>query len=376
MKRFNYILCFILITLTISHIQSFASEQKSIQFIVDISSAKKYVKMSQNRQNGIIPTSEDWDSLFSTKAYKVFLENTFWDKDIFKKNIRDAFDMIYDPTKSQECDSMIKNMEASDNELVFYVSTAKSIRDNLEAYSHFLENTDMDSVINAADNMARELLPDKGKNLSPSISPIYFIVWDLECRSLGSGIYLDLNSFLQSGKQAAIEVLAHEIHHFYMTPLMECKYDKDITDGAAQTLLYNMTEGTADIINKKKMPLESLAPYGENILKLYNDDYFSTPSVLAELDSVTIDYLDKKITLEKYNSSAFSCSHFGGHTTGDFMVFLIRDHLGLEVVIESFCDLDKFVKNYNKAAKLAGTYQFSDRFVKHIENTAREAEKR
>lgn len=123
------------------------------------------------------------------------------------------------------------------------------------------------------------------------------------------------------------------------------------------------------------MPLESLAPYGDNMLKIYNDDYFSTPTVLAELDSVTVAYLDKKIPEKKYRSSAMSCAHFGGHTTGDFMVFLIRDRLGLDAVTDSFCDLEKFVKNYNKAARLADTYQFSNRFINHIIAVANEAKK-
>lgn len=371
MKGNRLILSLILIALTFPIKMS--GVEQSPKFVVDTSSAIKYVEMAQNRERGISPTSEDWDSLFSTKAYKVFLADTFWDKEAFKKNIKDAFDIVYDNEREQECDSLINNMEASDNELPFYVSTAKSIRDNLAAYSSFLGDMDIESLINAADDKARDLLPGRGKEIKPEISPIYFIVWDLECRSLGSGIYLDLNSFLQGGKEAAIEILAHEIHHFYMTPLMKSRYRSDIEDSAAQTLLYNMTEGTADIINKKKMPLESLAPYGDNILKLYNDDYFSTPSVLAELDSVTISYLDKAITPEKYRSAAFSCSHFGGHTTGDFMVFLIRDHLGIDVVIDSFCDLEKFVKNYNKAAKLAGTYQFSDRFVDYITKVSNDA---
>lgn len=375
MKRFKLILCTLLLSFGTSGIMASGSELPKNRFIVDTSSAAKYVEMAKNRQTGVIPTSEDWDSLFSTKAYKVFLENTFWDKSEFKKNVKDAFEIAFDPNRTQECDSLIKILEVSDNELPFYVSTAKSIRDNLTSYYSFLNNIDLDSVITAADDRARDLLPKRGKGIDPEISPIYFIVWDLECRSLDSGIYLDLNSFLQGGRQAAIEVLAHEMHHFYMNPLMGSRYKSDIKDAAARTLLYNMMEGTADIINKKNMPLESLAPYGDNMLKIYNDDYFSTPSVLAGLDSITVAYLDKKISEKKYRSSAMSCAHFGGHTTGDFMVFLIRDRLGLDAVIDSFCDLEKFVKNYNKAARLADTYQFSDRFINHIIAVANEAKK-
>lgn len=124
------------------------------------------------------------------------------------------------------------------------------------------------------------------------------------------------------------------------------------------------------------MPLESLVPYGDGILKIYNADYLDSPDVLRELDETTCRYLDKQISEEDYYRKASGCAHFGGHTTGDFMVFLIRDQLGLEAVVDSVGDLDAFVDNYNKAAHKAGTYQFSDRFINHIHAVSRPAKRK
>ncbi|MDE5720185.1 MAG: hypothetical protein K2I34_05390 [Paramuribaculum sp.] len=129
----------------------------------------------------------------------------------------------------------------SDN-FPFFVSTAYSIKNRLGEYSALMSSVDVDSLV---------------------------------CRNLSSGVFLDVNSFFHGGLQTAIEGLAHEIHHFYLGPLFESVYAKDINDGAAIALAENMREGVADIINKKHMPLESLEPYGDNILKIYNDDYLS-----------------------------------------------------------------------------------------------------
>lgn len=62
--------------------------------------------------------------------------------------------------------------------------------------------------------------------------------------------------------------------------------------------------------------------------------------------------------------------HYEGHTTGSYMVFLIRDQLGIEAVVESVGNLDAFIDNYNKAAEKAGTYKFSDKFTKHIHDVS------
>lgn len=111
----------------------------------------------------------------------------------------------------------------------------------------------MDDVVNDADSLALALLPKKGEGLTAQSSPIYLIVWDLESRSLGGGLFLDLNSALYSDVTGLKEILGHEMHHFYLSPVFETIYANDVMDGAVAALVFNMREGVADIINKKKM---------------------------------------------------------------------------------------------------------------------------
>lgn len=339
------------------------------RFSVDASSAQLYLDMARRARQGDMPADRDWDSLFVSPAYKALLDNIHWDKNEFRHNVREAFEIAYDPTRQATADSiaaLLDDITGLDDELAFFVSTALSIRDRLDDYSSILSAVDMDSVVAAANSLALDLVPGHGAGLEPEVSPIYFIVWDLECRALNGGLFLDLNTFFHDGLTAATEALAHEMHHFYLGPVLESVYALDVNDGAVVALAANMREGVADIINKKSMPLESLVPYGDSMLKIYNDDYFNSPAVLAELDSITCRWLDGQITADEYFSAAYGCAHFEGHTTGDFMTFLIRDCLGIDAVIESVGDIDAFVDNYNKAARAAGTYTFSDRFVDHI----------
>jgi len=286
--------------------------KSTAKFNVDMSSAALYLDMARNAQAGNMPADADWEKLFASSAYKALLDNIHWDKDEFRSNVRRAFEIVYDPASAEQCDSMVRLLDDMDNireNLPFFVSTAYSIKNRLDEYTSLMASADVDSLVCVADSMARDLVPGRGENLEAQASPVYFIVWDLECRNLPSGVYLDVNSFFHGGLQTAIEGLAHEIHHFYLGPLFESVYAKDINDGAAIALAENMREGVADIINKKHMPLESLEPYGDNILKIYNDDYFASPKVLAELDSLTCGYLDKTIGEREYRRGAIPVSY-------------------------------------------------------------------
>lgn len=349
----------------------FAETKAPDIFQVDISSAKQYLNMAKQAANGTMPTESEWNNLFSSPAYMALFTKVDWNKKEFEDNVKNAFNIVYDPSKTTFCDSIAKQLDNVDlstleSELPFFVSTALSVKNNLQIYSSILESFDTDKVVTEANKLALSLVPNNGAGLEPESCPIYFIVWDLECRALGDALFLDVNTFFHDGLQAATESLAHEMHHFYLMPVFNTVYKDDVMDGAVLFLVNNMREGVADILNKKHMPLTSLAPYGRRMLEIYNADYENSPQVLAEIDKITCDYLDGKLDMEQYFQKSFGCIHFEGHTTGDYMVFLIRDQLGVEAVVESVGDLDKFIDNYNIAAEKAGKFKFSDRFTEHI----------
>lgn len=369
----------IFISIMICH-SFFAQAKAPSGFSVDVTSAKLYLDMSNKAGKGLMPSDEEWDTLFSSPAYSALFKAVNWDKEEFQSNMREAFDIAYNPLKANVRDSIaatLDDIELADleTELPLYVSTAMSIKDNLTAYTEIIDNIDMDNVIDGANTLALSLIPGNGKGITPEPCPIYFIVWDLECRALGDALFLDVNTFFHDGLQSATEALAHEIHHFYLMPVFNTVYKDDVMDGAVLALVHNMREGVADILNKKEMPLKSLAPYGKKMLAAYNSDYADSPLTLAQLDAVTCEFLDGKLDMEQYFQKAFGCVHYEGHTTGDFMVFLIRDQLGMDAVIESVGNVESFVDNYNKAAEKSGTYRFSDRFTRHIHDICSPARK-
>lgn len=157
------------------------------KFSVDASSAKIYLEMAGNAIDGELPADAQWEALFNSAAYKALLDNTQWDKNAFKSNVRGAFEIVFDPQNSQKCDSILSVLNSLDNlrdELPFYVSTAYNIRKNLNDYTTLLSSLNMDEVVNDADSLALALLPKKGEGLTAQSSPIGILNparWEVVC---------------------------------------------------------------------------------------------------------------------------------------------------------------------------------------------------
>lgn len=75
-------------------------------FKVDVSSAKQYLDMAKKAREGSLPSDTEWDSLFNSKAYKALLRKTHWNRKEFKGNVKNAFDIVYNPDKRSICDSI------------------------------------------------------------------------------------------------------------------------------------------------------------------------------------------------------------------------------------------------------------------------------
>ncbi|MDE7471366.1 MAG: hypothetical protein K2M57_08000 [Paramuribaculum sp.] len=111
-----------------------------------------------------MPDDVQWDSLFSSPAYDALFKSVRWNKKTFKKNVRRAFQIVFDPARSTLCDSILQLLDTVKladikTELPFYISTAYNVRNNLDKYSAMLTSVDMDSVTAKADALAHSLIP-------------------------------------------------------------------------------------------------------------------------------------------------------------------------------------------------------------------------
>lgn len=340
-----------------------------------IESAMRFIEMTKAAQGNTPPQEEEWQALFATEGYSNFF-SACNNSQSWQQNIRNAFLLVSDKTQQAKVDSILSMPIGVETPFEnFFVLNFQQTKERIDTLSQFIQQIDFTEIMRKSHLKAQQHLPTRVNELNPTFKKVYFLSWDPECRAWSNGIYVDINSFYAAGTEGMINLMAHELHHHYMSALLKDRYKRDSEDAAYDALLMMQQEGTADIINKQQMPVDELGAYKPDIVKMYNDDYFSTPQVLKQLDNLTTDYLAGKITEKEYKK-ARQCAHFGGHTTGDYMVFLIRDQLGLQVAIDCFADIAAFVHRYNEAAHKAGTYVFSDAFVQHIEKTCQELEQK
>lgn len=356
-------------------VKGFAQESVAIipQSEYSIESAEHFIKMTKATQNGTMPGEKEWKELFATEGYRHFFsacrDTLFW-----QDNIRKAFQIVFEPAQQTRLDSILSQPVNMDTPFEnYFVINLYQTEKRIDELDKFIRHTDFQDIMRQGHVKALCHLPPHIHQLRPTFKKFYFLSWDPECRAWSNGIYLDINGVSINGTEDMINTIGHELHHHYMSALLNDRYHHDTNDAAFIALCTMQQEGTADIINKQKMPLDKMPPYGPDIVKMYNDDYFSTPEVLKQLDELTTDYLAGKISQKEY-AKARNCAHFGGHTTGDYMVFLIRDQLGLQTAIDCFADISAFVHRYNEAAKKADTYIFSDAFVKHVDTICQEME--
>ncbi len=363
MKRYAIIL--VLLTLLAVAVRAQAPKRYSVE------SAIRFIDMARAAEQGKMPAEADWQSLFSTQGYHAFFSiRTDWKE--WQDNIRKAFILVFDPAHRAEVDSIAMSPMAADAPFENYFTVNfYQIRQRLDSIEHFLHNSDFDRLMDQAYSRARQFLPAGARSLKLPDIPLYYLAFDPESRAMGGAVFFDINQVSEDGVQGFVNTAAHELHHHYMDMIWDKRYPKDSDDPALTALVYNQMEGTADLISKPDMPVTKLGLYGPEIVKMYNDDYAASPAVLSRLDSLTCGYVSGTVSAKDFEAAA-ECAHFGGHTTGDYMVFLIRDQLGLQAAVDCFCDIPAFVRRYNEAAAKAGTYVFSDTFVQYIDKICKE----
>ena len=332
-------------------------------------SAQRFMEMARQAMDGTQPTDEDWRALFATKGYHTFFQVWNWtDSTEWQRNIRNGFDLAFNPARKAQLDSIVARPlgeESSDEDFFTYNFYQTKQRFN-ELYE-FIHTADFGQVMQQAHERVLQFLPAGADTLDLPPMKCYYLAFDPEGRTGNGVIFDDYNTAFEDGPEGLVNGIAHELHHQYMGLLMNARYHRDCDDAALQAIVRNQLEGAADLINKGTMPVDKLGAYGPDIVKMYNDDYFDSPNVLRQLDSLTCGYLAGKLDAKQYQAAA-GCAHFEGHTTGDYMVFLIRDQLGQQAAIDCLGDFSAFVQRYNEAARKSDAYVFSETFVSHIDS--------
>ncbi|MEM6738126.1 MAG: DUF5700 domain-containing putative Zn-dependent protease [Bacteroidota bacterium] len=328
----------------------------------NIGSAQMVIEIARDIEAGKALDENIWDELFSSPGYKNYLvyRDSVWKKDL----IKEAMFTVFDDSNSSKLDSLMELTVKLDKNFMklSLVHNFHSIKTNLDEIERYLEETDFSKIFTRADSLALTYMPTRTRKSSADLYPVFIVVSDPDGRVQEKSIILDLNLMFEMGTEGLIKFIAHEFHHNYRGLLVSI-YESPLMEELNKL----HQEAIADLIDKKKPPIEKLGLFPKSIADTYNSDYMNTPNNLQTLDSLVVGYSTGKIDETIFNDRIKGFFKFGGHTTGIYMSFLINETIGKEQLIESCDNPVEFLRIYNSVAKgLKNEYIFSDSFIEYI----------
>ena len=344
-------------------------KENSVTAEFNIDGALLAMNLAEGIEKGQPIDNLQWEQLFETEGYNSYLCSG---NENFKKNmIKDAFYLVFDPSKQQQLDSVLAlpiefNENTQRNLLIHNFSKWKN---DFKLVNDFIRSTDFSDVLMEAHTLTKSFLPEEIKTESVELFPVQIIAMDPDAYVTGCGLVMDLNIAATMGKEELVKTIAHEYHHNYRQQVA-----RSFQEPAMLEIDRLHREGLADLIDKEEPPISNMMG-SEFMIEYYNADYSDTPKKLKEFESLTVAYLEEKLEPSDFSEKISGFFSFGGHPNGYYMTLLIRQVFGIQPLIDSFADPATFLLLYNEAAaQIEAEHVFSQTFMDFVKEQKKIAE--
>lgn len=335
--------------------------QKQSPFNLD--AVDVFFEVADDLQAGKTVSDAEWSRLFKAGGYEIITDH--FGEDLIKQCIRLAFD----PRKASTRDSLLNTELSSSNQIhlltVFVVNNYMDMKQHWSDLKQFRKTFDFNILEQRATEVLREFLIHPVDSLI-QFPKLTFLCFDSNARSLNLGISIDLNVIYKATVLANARLLAHEMFHTYRSKLMNRDYIR--SSPAIRALAKVQNEGLADLIDKDSPEDIVKGPFTPSeLVEQYWNVYNGTPTLLAELDSLTISHLDGKITEDEFAKKTSDLFIFDGHPNGYYMALIIKRNGLTAELMKDVANPAVFARVYNQAAKMENGYLFSPRFMSYLE---------
>lgn len=291
-----------------------------------------------------LPDSLAWKQLFDAPFYSFY---TKWGQERYmKRMIMTAFM----PSKQKSRDSLIQEGKW-DKEILNHLLKAKIERKKIDSYVTELMKRDLFAE---GKEKASVYLPPAA--LLQDIKPIIgFGLFHPQSNANSEAIVIDL---LSVDTSSLIEVLGHEIHHFYTfgfrTKLLVSKVDDAYP--LLNTIFQLQLEGIADLINTDWFLAH---PESSNtfLYTTYSQHYNNPSKNLQQVDLLLKAIVDTPSLMKKNALLIRDLMPLGAHPHGYYMAKTILEAKGKKALLSVLNNPFDFLRLYNKTAK-----KLKDRF--------------
>ncbi|KOY86659.1 hypothetical protein AD998_11350 [bacterium 336/3] len=324
--------------------------------LIDTRGLDRYINIAQRLSNQQEPSQQEWDSLFVTPFYHLFIYQYKYSTPDEQKN---------------ELRVVYKSQNYTSEQLAKYAHhfEYKKRLDSLQAYSNNIKN----GLIR--EELKKYLFPYLPKRLQNMEVPpvVYTYYFGEEANGLENMILQDALLAFKVDNYAKGVLTAHEAFHSIATKSLISRYQvklksTDVRSIITESLIGISQEGIADLIDK-----EILGKVGSPVY-----DVFQTFTVNEEEKSINfIKNLDKELIRISQNPfisdlKAFkqSIMAYAGHQPGRYMGKAIKITGQLNDLITDIENPFAFIYAYNKAAnQLKGNYPvFSNESLNYLKS--------
>ena len=335
---------------------------------VDLSSIDKFFELTSKISTGNTVSDEEWEELLNTQGYRIMA--TYQER---KDAIRDIMLIAYSPRHSATRDSIlhISMEEILSNQTLmmrrYMLENYLDMQKKQTELNKLRSSYDFSSLIPHATAYLKEFLPHPVDSFITA-PPISMVCMELEAMSLNGGIVWDFNLFMRGNEQSRAKFLAHEMFHTYSSRWSKHTGESLPADPLFRQLNMIRNEGIADLIDKNDDYAVDMRNSGlpKELTDIVMNAYETTPNRLEQFEQIVLAFKNKKIDETQYRSQLKGFFKFAGHPNGYYMAQTIKKAGLLSELLLSFNDPVVFTKIYNKAARQANKFVFSDEFIEHI----------
>ena len=338
---------------------------------LDFSAIYQHFSVMEQLQNGKEPSTEKWNELFTTPAYKTLLDIEFRNPIIFQEIFRAA----YLPRYTKDINEILAKIDRKGGWWTSWVTSLLEAYENvpkqkaqllvlIEAYKSF-------DLSEFAMKEAARFLPDEKFEDFPKIA---FLIFN-DSRGYDP-IILSLNSFLKTDdtrdnnaqdcmvkkgfdKHYSFQLLyAHEAFHYYRNKKDEFRFPDDNDPYASLIWIMNQisNEGIADQIDKVNQYFDPGCFADTREGERYLSYLAMQPNLIRSMDSLFVEIKNQPDSAQIFSSRFSRMIPRSGHQTGFYMCNAINEKCGEESLKSVSRNPFAFFKLYQKAALMNNKY--------------------
>lgn len=324
---------------------------KSLSQVVkaDFSGITQFWHIQQKLAQEQLPDSTEWKKLFDTPFYVFY---TKWGQEKYMKRMMIT---AFTPSKQNTRDSILKKNNW-EKEVLLHLLKTQSEKLRLISFANTLMKKD---VFAEAKEKASMYLPKNA--LQQDIRPVIgFGLFHPQSNANDSAIVIDLLSVHDS---SIIEILGHEIHHFY-TYSFRKKLTTPTTDDAfplLEMIFQLQLEGIADLINAEWF-LSNPGNSNDFLYKTYAAHFYNPSKNLNQIDILLAAVADTPSLMKKNALLIKDLLPLGAHPHGYYMAKTIATHAGMQALTDALINPFDFLRLYHETAKkIKGAFVFSEK---------------